>query len=392
VVKFKRRQLLLGGLAASISARLGFNAWQRRRQPQLENLIDTYGDVGDLINHALDNDLAGVEELIRLKRSVYLIPPPVPYDRQMSRLLALCCRLSTEQYIYGRYDPGYDGAIEILPSYAEDLNGFTQVTAFQGPETRITQTINLKVPDPSEIHGEGPVGSSLNQLSETTHEFLQKSISLRRQDRVYMGFALVSQSAIILAFRGTQRSAEWLTDLLALPIPYLDPLTKTSYGKVHSGFFKADQGIIDPSPYTALRNLNPALPCYITGHSLGGAIATLTAMDLALAMPDLQEQLRLYTYASPRVGDPEFVLAHNQLIPNSYRIFNLADMIPMFPPIKLTSPYAHVGQEWSFLSQQGDPLLNHRIDTYQYAVNREYEQETKGSEKYANLRVIWRQR
>ena len=40
----------------------------------------------------------------------------------------------------------------------------------------------------------------------------------------------------------------------------------------------------------------------------------------------------MYNYAGPRVGDPIFVDAYNFFVPQSYRVVNLADMIPMLPP------------------------------------------------------------
>lgn len=65
---------------------------------------------------------------------------------------------------------------------------------------------------------------------------------------------------------------------------------------------------------------------------------------------------------------------HSQVIPNSYRILNLADLIPLSPPtIFRNDVYSHVGQAWSFLTQYGDVLPNHAVDTYRAAVNSEVE-------------------
>ena len=90
---------------------------------------------------------------------------------------------------------------------------------------------------------------------------------------------------------------------------------------------------------TAVGQLNPTIPCYITGHSLGGAIATLAALEIAINIPQIREQLQLYTYGSPRIGDRNFAQAHSQLIPNSYRIVNLSDSVPLVPPIKIENYY-----------------------------------------------------
>ena len=90
-------------------------------------------------------------------------------------------------------------------------------------------------------------------------------------------------------------------------------------------------------------------------------------------IPSLRKQIQLYTYASPRVGDLTFATLHAKQVPNSYRVVNLADSIPLMPPTQAVGTYLHVGQEWSFLSQKGDFMPNHVVDTYRTAIEREVE-------------------
>ena len=54
----------------------------------------------------------------------------------------------------------------------------------------------------------------------------------------------------------------------------------------------------------AISELDPTIPCYITGHSLGGAMAVLAAYDLALNFPQLSSQIRMSCYASPNFTTP----------------------------------------------------------------------------------------
>jgi len=126
----------------------------------------------------------------------------------------------------------------------------------------------------------------------------------------------------------------------------------------------------------AVKTLDPSKPLLITGHSLGGALAHLAALDVALQVPELQPNLQLYTYASPRVGSPDWVKYFNQQVPNHYRVVNLADMVPMMPLSKLFGDYVHAGEQWSFLSQQGDILPNHIVETYRQAIEQELERTT----------------
>jgi triacylglycerol lipase len=55
-------------------------------------------------------------------------------------------------------------------------------------------------------------------------------------------------------------------------------------------------------------------------------------------------------------------------------IANLADIVPLLPPIQFPGgTYVHTGEEWSFLAQNGDFLPNHVVDTYPQAIDRRVE-------------------
>ena len=47
-------------------------------------------------------------------------------------------------------------------------------------------------------------------------------------------------------------------------------------------------------------------PIYVVGHSMGGAVATLCALDLLFTFQLDPGRVRLYTYGSPRVGNQAF--------------------------------------------------------------------------------------
>jgi triacylglycerol lipase len=123
------------------------------------------------------------------------------------------------------------------------------------------------------------------------------------------------------------------------------------------------------TPIEVAAELDPSKPCYITGHSLGAALATLVALDVAARLDPPENWLRLYTYAGPRVGDSRFVESFRRLVPNAYRVANLADTVPLLPSSKMAGGFAHVGEPWTFLAQFGDLLPNHVADTYLNAVD-----------------------
>lgn len=83
----------------------------------------------------------------------------------------------------------------------------------------------------------------------------------------------------------------------------------------------------------------------VTGHSLGGALATLAAYDLATrtAADDRPRlHVEMYNFGSPRVGNARFAAEFNRAVPTAFRVTNSRDIICTVP--KLLG-YAHVGTE-----------------------------------------------
>jgi len=131
----------------------------------------------------------------------------------------------------------------------------------------------------------------------------------------------------ILCFRGTSSFRQWVLNLSAAPIKWHDKdktddnsPTETDHSKpyVHSGFkilFDRIWPLIEP----VIAEI-PG-PFIYTGHSLGGALATMAA---AQKTPDL-----LYTFGSPRVGNAAFRDQLNH--PPHFRITNHHDLVTLLP-------------------------------------------------------------
>jgi Lipase (class 3) len=75
----------------------------------------------------------------------------------------------------------------------------------------------------------------------------------------------------------------------------------------------------------------------ICGHSLGGALATLLALDVVTNT--VFKNVASYTYACPRAGDPTFVALYKHMVPNTCRVANRVDIVPKLP---LPPLYGHV--------------------------------------------------
>jgi predicted lipase len=380
--KFKRRQFLLGGVAAGTAATLGTEYIRRERAEARQAAIDAYAaefyNPEDIIQAAVTGDTRMVEEFQAIQASAAFPSPPVPYNREISKRLILLSRLATQQYITGRNDPTYDGNLQQLLDYDSSLDKYRLVANFRGEERQVNDDIEIQVPqevidDPTLMDDPTALEESLSQTEDAIRTGVTAAVSVGRKIEVFYGFLLESDEDSIMVFRGTQRTAEWIGNIYAVQQDYIDPNTGDSIGRIHTGFRRIADSIINPLAVDAVKQINPDKPCYVSGHSLGSALATILALDIALAVPALQPRLQVYVYASPRVGNPEFVRNYARILPNTFRITNLADPIPTMPPTKLRAEFVHVGEEWAFVNQGGDILPNHIVDTYRRAVNAEVE-------------------
>ncbi len=134
-----------------------------------------------------------------------------------------------------------------------------------------------------------------------------------------------SQRFAVLVFRGTDEPRDWLTNLTAIPVKW------EGEGLVHLGFLNAFNKI-KQDVSKELERLE--CPVFYTGHSLGGALATLAA---ALHRPH-----GLYTFGSPRVGTQKFADSLGGL--PVYRVVNNGDVVTRLPTSKGLFGFRHAGE------------------------------------------------
>ncbi len=156
-------------------------------------------------------------------------------------------------------------------------------------------------------------------------------------DKATQCYVVSNHKFAIVAFRGSETQlregdsdpgyifADWMANFNFLPERWAQG------GNVHRGFKAALQEVW-PELENYISNLQKNnLKIWLTGHSLGAALATLAA--------DRYSNVQgLYTYGSPRVGDRNFKKNFNV---NTYRFVNNADIITKVPPAGM---YCHVGE------------------------------------------------
>lgn len=162
---------------------------------------------------------------------------------------------------------------------------------------------------------------------------------------------------VIVAFRGTANIRDWITDLDCLMgIENRDQKAKAGNGaEVHIGFLRAVTSVFDP--LLQILQAHDGMPVVITGHSLGGALATLCAKALA-GKAKVEERpnpiAAVYTFGQPRIGNSVFAKNYDAVLgERTWRFVNEEDIVPRVPG--LIAGYRHAGQE-VFLTSPGSGL------------------------------------
>lgn len=192
-------------------------------------------------------------------------------------------------------------------------------------------------------------------------------------------FGFVAQNKtsgnVFVTFRGTQSLEDWLSNISFPQVPH-------PWGHVEDGF----QHIFAQCSADAQKFVKAAgTPnVFVTGHSLGGALAVLATADLVVSATGASAIM--YSFAGPRTGDRPFAGQFNGKVKAAWRVVNTEDIVTTVP---LATPelaagkptafammlalahrldYEHVGTAVSFTTHNGSIVANHDMKVYQAAL------------------------
>jgi Lipase (class 3) len=201
-------------------------------------------------------------------------------------------------------------------------------------------------------------------------------------------------SVVILAYRGTEPTnlVNWLTDAdlhpdkIAFPFPRetkaadsaksssppdAEAVPAKSYA-IHAGFYRNvratrfvviaaleraldGRSVLDDDPESPRPPMQkPMTTLYLTGHSLGGAMAALMAVMLSVEPGYIERFAQMFkgasTFGAPMVGSPEFAnacAANTFLHRNVVRYVYRKDLVPHLPPSD-SDIFQHFGREYRY--------------------------------------------
>lgn len=214
--------------------------------------------------------------------------------------------------------------MEYDPSYRALLRPAKNVVFFPNGLPNAFEAVCAEFSLLAYSHDKSSIRTALQSVGFAEHRIFEKDGT----------FAVAAHNGnrSIVVFRGTEPDdpADIVGNLSVLPVVWAPG------GKVHHGFAKAHA--------TIWQDLNAALanfpkPVTFTGHSLGGALATLSLSVIP--------QHEAITFGCPRVGTDTFAAA----FPNDRltRFENCCDLVYRVLP----QPYVHVGQQ-SYIDNSGN--------------------------------------
>lgn len=158
------------------------------------------------------------------------------------------------------------------------------------------------------------------------------------------GFTAISHGdqAIIISFRGTTGFLQLVTEgdesLFDSKVSFIGG------GSVSEYFYNAWKAVWDGGMQNDLlsaKNSYPTYQLWVTGHSLGGSMASIAAAYVAYLGYFPSSQITYYTFGQPRTGDKSFAATHDSLLPQSYRVTHALDIVPHLPTENFESYYHH---------------------------------------------------
>ncbi|WKY07624.1 hypothetical protein Q1695_007243 [Nippostrongylus brasiliensis] len=159
------------------------------------------------------------------------------------------------------------------------------------------------------------------------------------------GFTAVlnADKAIVISFRGTDNFLQLIKESDNTLFKSQDAWI--AGGKVSTYFNKAFMSLWNggmKDDFNTLRSKYPSYQVWVTGHSLGGAMATLAASYIVAAKLVPASDVQLVTFGQPRTGNKDFAAAHDaQALAGSFRVTHSRDVVPHVPPKELQGYYHH---------------------------------------------------
>lgn len=195
-----------------------------------------------------------------------------------------------------------------------------------------------------------------------------KVACIKPEGECALAIAYASDDSLVLAFRGSATLNDWVQDFVGARKQVQWPPHNEQQAKAHLGFVNMFK-LVRHQVQALFASESRGKHVFIGGHSLGSALASLSAVELLLG-PYSPNTITLYTFGAPRPGNREFASLVDSSIIDAHRVVNNADLATALPPaaFSIRRPgdtsvqdpvFEHVGSPTYFNLNRGNDILNH---------------------------------
>jgi len=257
----------------------------------------------------------------------------------------------------------------------EDMRFIYQVPEFRDENRMVIRPNELSISTTIKllnfswaVYWHGPNGLEDAEMLELNNSSIEVKQYISSDETDTHCYFCSGDDRIVVAFKGTKSMTNVHTDLDFASVPVSNALHSLDGGlqavtsavgrilgahvegtlgelcklaRVHRGFGAAYTSISKQVLSAIIEEYErDPRPIFFTGHSLGGALATLCALDFALRNPALQSDIAVTTFGSPRVGNRAFREMYDMYVKTTWRVANAGDVVTQIPK----TPYRHVGR------------------------------------------------
>jgi len=242
--------------------------------------------------------------------------------------------------------------------YCENLEDISYRQAVFVPENKKLYDRNLAIAliDISSAVSDANCNISLPNPPTFTQQIQLRANSLSTGRNLMYGYIFFNEENACISFTGTSNIDQWKDDF-KFKLVEANNINGYEEGMmIHQGFYNIYKQL--QSSIRTWLSSNSIKNLYITGHSLGGALATICSLDLSKYQPIV------YTFGAPRVGNQIFASVYQTNVPQGIRVNNTEDIITDLPLAAFENQvYQHVNQNLPFTLSTGSLYDNH-VDAY----------------------------
>lgn len=222
------------------------------------------------------------------------------------------------------------------------------------------------------------IKTQLSALGFTLDEY-----SLNDKKYGTRGFLAYNTDSAVIVFTGTEDVKDWLQNAQVWKHDKQNDNGCDKEISIHNGFYRAIREFAkDEKLMNRLSQLQAeGKKIYYTGHSLGGALASILAYFTEANFSDKVHLQGVYTFGQPLTGDKNYRQCFNEKLKS--RTFRYVTSEDLVPRARVSNDYKHVGtplyfnKEGKLISKeetinlealtdylQGDFLKDHSMDIY----------------------------